>query len=88
MGSLKREEIEKLHIIFPDATFTMSLNSSTSSGFYGGDYRYDELLEWLNKYPITEYIIQDFEGLGELPVIREYPSVSVHVLRLTNEDKR
>ena len=87
MYNLTKEQIEKIHGSFPEATFFVSMNTSASSSGGGQNYDYAEVVELLEKYPLSEWEIVDIAGLGPFPVIKEYPcvSVSVGVISLTGK---
>ena len=85
MYNLTKDQIEKIHGAFPEATFSVFVSTSASSSWGGANYDYSKLIELLGKYPLSELEIVDIAWLGPFPVIKQYPCVSVGVISLTGE---
>ena len=85
MNELTKEELEKVHNTFPDATFLVSYNISASSGRYGPSVDWEQVRQELEKYPIARWRMKKFKEYSvPIPVIENYPCISVSVMKLTN----
>ena len=85
MGELTKEELEKVHAAFPDATFFICYNISASSGRYGPSADWEQVKQALEKYPIAQWGMKKFgEYYDPIPVIENYPCIRINVMKLTN----
>lgn len=94
MTNLTKEEVEKIHSVFPDAIFTVHFNTSASSSWGGGTYTYKDVNKVFENYPPMEFETRDWGasggsgGSGKFAVIKKFPCVNVCVLSLTNEGEK
>ena len=85
MGELTKEELEKVHATFPDATFFICYNISASSGRYGPSADWEQVRQALEKYPLAQWSEKKIDGFSDpIPVMTNYPNISVSIMKLTN----